>query len=401
MSIRGVGVRTPDVLIIGAGAAGLMAAMTAARRGKKVVVLDHAPEAGRKILISGGGRCNFTNKDIKPECFLSQNKHFARSALSRYKPADFLALLAAHKIPWHEKKLGQLFCDNSAQDIVRMLLAECEASGVHLLLDVRITDVSRAEHFRMQTSAGEFSSAALVLATGGLSIPKLGATSFSYDIARRFGLPIINPEPALVPLVFGREEEIWVRELAGVSLPVKASCGKIAFEEALLFTHRGLSGPALLQISSYWRSGQPVRLDLLPGQDIGQHLTALKAAKGKMKGAAALHRWLPQRLAQELARQFTSDRPVVEWSDKTIRALAEHIHRMDMHPTGTEGFAKAEVTRGGVDTRALSSKTMEAERVPGLYVIGEAVDVTGWLGGYNFHWAWASGHAVGQALGSA
>lgn len=401
MSIRGVGVRTPDVLIIGAGAAGLMAAMTAARRGKKVVVLDHAPEAGRKILISGGGRCNFTNKDIKPECFLSQNKHFARSALSRYKPADFLALLAAHKIPWHEKKLGQLFCDNSAQDIVRMLLAECEASGVHLLLDVRITDVSRAEHFRVQTSAGEFSSPALVLATGGLSIPKLGATSFSYDVARRFGLPIINPEPALVPLVFGREEESWVRELAGVSLPVKASCGKIAFEEALLFTHRGLSGPALLQISSYWRSGQPVRLDLLPGQDIGQHLAALKAAKGKMKGAAALHRWLPQRLAQELARQFTSDRPVVEWSDKTIRALAEHIHRMDMHPTGTEGFAKAEVTRGGVDTRALSSKTMEAERVPGLYVIGEAVDVTGWLGGYNFHWAWASGHAVGQALGSA
>lgn len=401
MSIRGVGVRTPDVLIIGAGAAGLMAAMTAARRGKKVVVLDHAPEAGRKILISGGGRCNFTNKDIKPECFLSQNKHFARSALSRYKPADFLALLAAHKIPWHEKKLGQLFCDNSAQDIVRMLLAECEASDVHLLLDVRITDVSRAEHFRVQTSAGEFSSPALVLATGGLSIPKLGATSFSYDVARRFGLPIINPEPALVPLVFGREEESWVRELAGVSLPVKASCGKIAFEEALLFTHRGLSGPALLQISSYWRSGQPVRLDLLPGQDIGQHLTALKAAKGKMKGAAALHRWLPQRLAQELARQFTSDRPVVEWSDKTIRALAEHIHRMDMHPTGTEGFAKAEVTRGGVDTRALSSKTMEAERVPGLYVIGEAVDVTGWLGGYNFHWAWASGHAVGQALGSA
>lgn len=401
MSIRGVGVRTPDVLIIGAGAAGLMAAMTAARRGKKVVVLDHAPEAGRKILISGGGRCNFTNKDIKPECFLSQNKHFARSALSRYKPADFLALLAAHKIPWHEKKLGQLFCDNSAQDIVRMLLAECEASGVHLLLDVRITDVSRAEHFRVQTSAGEFSSPALVLATGGLSIPKLGATSFSYDVARRFGLPIINPEPALVPLVFGREEEGWVRELAGVSLPVKASCGKIAFEEALLFTHRGLSGPALLQISSYWRSGQPVRLDMLPGQDIGQNLAALKAAKGKMKGAAALHRWLPQRLAQELARQFTSDRPVVEWSDKTIRALAEHIHRMDMHPTGTEGFAKAEVTRGGVDTRALSSKTMEAERVPGLYVIGEAVDVTGWLGGYNFHWAWASGHAVGQALGPA
>ncbi|KXV57655.1 hypothetical protein AD948_13875 [Acetobacter senegalensis] len=390
--------RTPDVVVIGAGAAGLMAAFTAARRGSRVVVLDHAPEPGRKILISGGGRCNFTNRDVKPESFLSQNRHFARSALSRYTPADFLALLATHKIPWHEKKLGQLFCDNSASDIVKMLLAECDAAGVRLLTDVRVADVSRAEVFRVRTSAGEFTSAALVVATGGLSIPKLGASGFGYDLARYFGLPVITPEPALVPLVFGAGTESWVKELAGVSLPVKASCGKVAFEEALLFTHRGLSGPALLQISSYWQAGQPVRLDLLPGQDSGRLLAEVKASKGKMRGPAVLSRWFPQRLAQELARQFAPDRPVVEWPDKTIRALAEHIHRLDMHPTGTEGFAKAEVTRGGVDTRALSSKTMEAQQVPGLYFIGEAVDVTGWLGGYNFQWAWASGHAAGEAV---
>ncbi|MFT9331900.1 MAG: NAD(P)/FAD-dependent oxidoreductase [Acetobacter persici] len=389
----------PDVLIIGAGAAGLMAAFTAARRGRRVVVLDPAPEVGRKILISGGGRCNFTNTDMRAERFISQNRHFARSALSRYRPAQFLELLAAHKIPWHEKKLGQLFCDNSARDIVQMLLAECAAAHVTILTDVRITDVTKPQDFRVQTSAGTFTSKALVLATGGLSIPKLGATSFSYNIARSFGLPVISPEPALVPLVFGQPEESWVQSLAGVSLPVRASCGKTGFEESLLFTHRGLSGPALLQISSYWDAGEPVRIDLLPGQDMNALLAGLKKAKSQMKGPAALSRWLPHRLAQELARQSApEERAVVDLPDRTLRALADRIHRLDLHPTGTEGFAKAEVTRGGVDTRKLSSKTMEAQTVPNLYVIGEAVDVTGWLGGYNFHWAWASGHAAGTAL---
>ncbi|KXV13734.1 hypothetical protein AD933_14915 [Acetobacter malorum] len=392
--------RAPDVLIIGAGAAGLMAAFTAARRGRRVVVLDHAPEVGRKILISGGGRCNFTNTEMRAERFISQNKHFARSALSRYTPAQFLELLARHKIPWHEKKLGQLFCDNSARDIVQMLLAECAAANVTILTDVRITDVTKPQDFRVQTSAGTFTSKALVLATGGLSIPKLGATSFSYNIARYFGLSVISPEPALVPLVFGQPDESWVQSLAGVSLPVRASCGKIGFDESLLFTHRGLSGPALLQISSYWEPGQEVRINLLPGEDLNALLAGLKKAKGQMKGPAALGRWLPHRLAQELARQGApEERPVVEWPDRTLRALADRIHRLDLHPTGTEGFAKAEVTRGGVDTRKLSSKTMEAQTVPNLYVIGEAVDVTGWLGGYNFHWAWASGHAAGEALG--
>ncbi|GBQ81594.1 glutathione reductase [Acetobacter malorum DSM 14337] len=392
--------RAPDVLIIGAGAAGLMAAFTAARRGRRVVVLDHAPEVGRKILISGGGRCNFTNTEMRAERFISQNKHFARSALSRYTPAQFLELLAKHKIPWHEKKLGQLFCDNSARDIVQMLLAECAAANVTILTDVRITDVTKPQDFRVQTSAGTFTSKALVLATGGLSIPKLGATSFSYNIARYFGLSVVSPEPALVPLVFGQPDESWVQSLAGVSLPVRASCGKIGFDESLLFTHRGLSGPALLQISSYWEPGQAVRINLLPGEDLNALLAGLKKAKGQMKGPAALGRWLPHRLAQELARQGApEERPVVEWPDRTLRALADRIHRLDLHPTGTEGFAKAEVTRGGVDTRKLSSKTMEAQTVPNLYVIGEAVDVTGWLGGYNFHWAWASGHAAGEALG--
>nr|WP_276510292.1 NAD(P)/FAD-dependent oxidoreductase [Acetobacter farinalis] len=388
-------------MIIGAGAAGLMAAFTAARRGRRVVVLDHAPEVGRKILISGGGRCNFTNLDMRPERFISQNRHFARSALSRYKPAQFLELLAAHNIPWHEKKLGQLFCDHSARDIVQMLLAECAAAHVTILTDVRITDVKKPLDFHVETSAGTFTSKALVLATGGLSIPKLGATSFSYTIARSFGLPVISPEPALVPLVFGQAQESWVQTLAGVSLPVRASCGKVGFDEALLFTHRGLSGPALLQISSYWQPGEPVRINLLPGEDLNALLAGLKKAKGQMKGPAALSRWLPQRLAQELARQGApEDRPVVEWPDRTLRALADRVHRLDLHPTGTEGFAKAEVTRGGVDTHALSSKTMEANTVPNLYVIGEAADVTGWLGGYNFHWAWASGHAAGEALGA-
>lgn len=398
MTIRERTARSADVIVIGGGAAGLMAAITAARGGRQVVVLDHNAEVGRKILISGGGRCNFTNLDIRPECYLSQNRRFPYSALSRYKPADFLELLKKHHIPWHEKKLGQLFCDNSARDIVTMLLAECAQAHVRVMTDVKVTSVRRSDQFSVETSAGNFSARAVVLATGGLSVPKTGATGFAYDIARQFGLSVIQPTPGLVPLVFGAESDRWVHTLAGISLPVRVSCGKRVFEEALLFTHRGLSGPALLQISSYWQPGEAIRIDLLPGQNFEQLLGDIKKAKGKMRGPAALSRWLPQRLAHEMAGQYAPDRPLVEWSDKAVRHIAQSCHRMDVHPTGTEGFAKAEVTLGGIDTRSLSSRTMQAEKVPGLYVIGEAADVTGWLGGYNFHWAWASGHAAGMAL---
>ncbi|MFT9014155.1 MAG: NAD(P)/FAD-dependent oxidoreductase [Acetobacter sp.] len=392
---------TPDVIVVGGGAAGLMAALTAGARGQSVLVLEHGPEVGRKILISGGGRCNFTNTDMRAECFYSANRHFVKSALSRYRPEHFVQMMARHRIAWHEKKLGQLFCDHSARDIVSMLLAECRAVGVRIVTDVRVSAVTRSDMFHLQTSAGAFAARALVLATGGLSIPKLGATGFSYDVARQFGLPVIPPEPALVPLAFGREEEAWVKTLAGLAVPARVSCGKVAFDESVLFTHRGLSGPALLQISTCWRQGQPVMLDLLPGQDLAANLLRLKKEGSKARGAGALARWLPQRLAHSLAERHAPERVLAEWADRDIRALAGQVHHMALHPTGTEGFAKAEVTRGGVDTRALSSRTMEARDVPGLYVVGEAADVTGWLGGYNFHWAWASGFAAGESIGAA
>ncbi len=389
-----------DVLVIGGGAAGLMAALTAGQRGRRVAVLEHGPEVGRKILISGGGRCNFTNQTMRADRFLSANPHFVKSAISRYQPAHFLDLLARHRIAWHEKKLGQLFCDHSAQDIVQMLLGECAAAHVSILTDVRVYDVGKSDVFRVQTSRGDMTARAVVLATGGLSIPKLGASRFTYEVARQFDLAVVQPEPALVPLTFGGEHEEWVRTLAGLSLPVRVTCGKMAFEEALLFTHRGLSGPALLQISSYWSAGQSLLADFLPGQDLAALLMTLKKEGSKAKAAGALARWLPQRLAQAFAQQGAPERTLAEWADKDIRLMAERVHRMELRPQGTEGFAKAEVTRGGVDTRGLSSQTMRARSVPGLYVIGEAVDVTGWLGGYNFHWAWASGHAAGEVAGA-
>ncbi|MGG6428627.1 NAD(P)/FAD-dependent oxidoreductase [Acetobacter ghanensis] len=390
-----------DVLVIGGGAAGLMAALTAGQRGRRVAVLEHGPEVGRKILISGGGRCNFTNQTMRADRFLSANRHFVKSAISRYQPSHFLDLLARHRIAWHEKKLGQLFCDNSAHDIVQMLLDECAAAHVRILTDVRVYGVEKSDVFRVQTSMGDLTARAVVLATGGLSIPKLGASRFTYEVARQFGLAIVPPEPALVPLTFSGESEEWVRSLAGLSLPVRVTCGKTSFEEALLFTHRGMSGPALLQISSYWSAGQPLFVDFLPGQDIAALLAKLKKEGCKAKGAGALARWLPQRLAHALVELGAPERTLAEWADRDIRLMAERVHRMELRPQGTEGFAKAEVTRGGVDTRGLSSQTMEARTVPGLYVVGEAVDVTGWLGGYNFHWAWASGHAAGEALGAA
>jgi predicted Rossmann fold flavoprotein len=385
-----------DVIVIGAGAAGLMAALRAGQRGRRVLLLDHADEPGKKILISGGGRCNFTNTGTVPDRFFSANPAFCRSALSRYTQHDFLALVEKHRIAWHEKTLGQLFCDGSARQVVAMLLAECQAVGVDLRLSHRVTDVSRADAFRVATDHGDFVAPSLVLASGGLSIPKMGATGFAHDAAKKFGLPIIAPRPALVPLTFGAEELALMQPLAGVSLPVEAACGRGRFREAMLFTHRGLSGPAILQVSSLWREGEAVTLDLLPDTDAAAWLKARKAARPKAEARTVLAEVLPQRLAAALAEAQLPPRIMAEQPDRALLALAQRLKAWRLVPAGSEGYAKAEVTLGGVDTAALSSKTMAARDVPGLFVIGEAVDVTGWLGGYNFQWAWSSGFVAGD-----
>jgi predicted Rossmann fold flavoprotein len=387
-----------DVAIIGAGAAGLMCAIRAGQRGKSVLLLDHADEAGKKILISGGGRCNFTNLQCAPDRFLSGNPHFAKSALARYTPRDFLALVDKHGIAWHEKTLGQLFCDGSARAIVAMLLAEAEAVEVDLHLDTRVTDISRADTFRLETDDGDVTATALVLATGGLSIPKMGATGFAHDVATHFGLPVTATRPALVPLTFMGDDLALMQGLAGVSLPITARCGRAAFDEALLFTHRGLSGPAILQISSYWQDGQPITLDLLPGRSALDVLQELKRNRPRAEGRTVLAGLLPQRLAEALAQRNLPSGPIGNVPDKVLMQLAMLLNGAQLTPRGTEGYLKAEVTLGGVDTSALSSRTMGANDVPGLFVIGEAVDVTGWLGGYNFQWAWASGWAAGEAI---
>ena len=365
---------TFDVIVIGGGAAGLMCAMRAGQRGRKVLLLDHAEKVGKKILISGGGRCNFTNTGSQPEAFLSANQHFCKSALARYTQHDFIALVDKHRIAWHEKTLGQLFCDGSARQIVAMLLAECAAVGVDVRVGHRITSVEKSDRFTVATDHGVFEASSVVLATGGLSIPKMGATSFAHDTARRFGLKITQTRPALVPLT------VKVPEISGVSLDVVARCGKTAFREAMLFTHRGLSGPAILQISSYWQPGQEISIDLLPETDAVRFLKERRHARPNAELRTLLAEVMPQRLAEVMATGDTTT--LNDWRIK---------------PTGTEGYAKAEVTVGGIDTDGLSSKTMEARKVPGLYVIGEAVDVTGWLGGYNFQWAWSSGWAAGDA----
>ncbi len=386
-----------DVIVAGAGAAGLMCAIAAGRRGRRVLVLDHAAQAGAKILISGGGRCNFTNTGTVPERFVSENPHFARSALDRYTPADFLGLVQAHGIAWHEKTLGQLFCDGSARAIVAMLLAECAAAGVTLRLGSRVTAVSRGVAFSVDTDAGAFEAQSLVLATGGLSIPKMGATGFAHEAARRFGLRVTHTAPALVPLAFDGEMLALMRPLAGVALPAEAALGRDRFREAMLFTHRGLSGPAILQISSYWTQGA-VTLDLLPGQDAAALLLARKRERPRAELRGVLAELVPARLAQALAA--TVEAPslrLADLPDRVLRAVAARLQAWTVTPAGTEGYAKAEVTRGGVDTRDLSSRTMAARDVPGLFVVGEAVDVTGWLGGYNFQWAWASGWCAGMA----
>jgi len=394
-----------DVVVVGAGAAGLMCAATAGARGRRVVLIDHADEVGKKILISGGGRCNFTNLDAAPDRFLSQNPHFARSALDRYTQRDFLDLVERHGIAWHEKTLGQLFCDGSARQIVAMLLAECAAAGVSVRVGRRVTEIAGGERFRIETTACGLEAESLVIATGGPSIPKMGATGFAYDVARRFGLAVTETRPALVPLRLDGALLELCRSLAGVSAEVVATCGGGRFREALLFTHRGLSGPAVLQISSYWREGEVVAVDLAPATDLAAFLVARKAERPKAEPKAVLGELLPARLAEAAAAGALAGDPDAALAgpigaipDRRLAAFAAGLKAWTVRPGGSEGYAKAEVTLGGVDTAGLSQRTLAARAVPGLHFIGEAVDVTGWLGGYNFQWAWSSGRAAGEVV---
>jgi predicted Rossmann fold flavoprotein len=389
--------RTFDAIVLGAGGAGLMCAAVAGRRGRRVLLLDHAPQAGKKILISGGGRCNFTNLHTAPDRFLSANPHFAKSALRRYRPEDFIALVDSYRIAWHEKTLGQLFCDGSARQIVHMLMEECARGQVRISLGKAISDVSHADgRFTVRYGDEEAAAPALVIATGGPSIPKMGATGFAYDLGRRFGLKVIEPRPALVPLTLSDEDRLF-RDLTGVSAQVVARAGKAAFREAALFTHRGLSGPAILQISSYWRAGEEIGIDFLPEQGPDWALAA-KRARPKTHFHTLLGALLPGRLAEALAKRIGLWGELANLPDDKLRTAQGRLADWRFRPDGSEGFAKAEVTAGGIGTDGLSSQTMEARGVPGLYAIGEAVDVTGWLGGYNFQWAWASGWAAGQVL---
>jgi len=385
-----------DVVIVGAGAAGLMCAMTAGQRGRRVLLLEHNVQPGAKILISGGGRCNFTNLEISPERFLSANPHFCKSALSRYTQHDFIALVERHRIRYHEKTLGQLFCDGSAREILAMLLAECAVARVDLRTGHSVTEITRTDRFRIETNKASFAAPALVLATGGLSIPKMGATGFAYETARRFDLAVIEPRPGLVPLKVTSETLELCQTLAGVSVDTIVSCGRISFRENILFTHRGLSGPAILQISSYWREGDTLSVNLAPSLDIENFLADRKRARPKAELKTVLAEAIPARLAQALAAD--ADVTIANVPDRNLSALAQRLQRWQLKPTGTEGWTKAEVTVSGIDTAALSSKTMEARAVPGLFAIGEAMDVTGWLGGYNFQWAWSSGWCAGQAV---
>jgi predicted Rossmann fold flavoprotein len=383
-----------DVVIVGGGAAGLMCAVEAGRRGRSVLVVEHNDRVGRKIEISGGGRCNFTNVHASPRNFLSTNPHFAKSALARYTPQDFIGLVERHRIAYHEKKLGQLFCDGSSRQIVEMLLRECDAAGVRVLTQCRVGEVHKDTSFALKTSRGEFSSESLVVATGGLSIPKLGATDFGYRVARQFGLRVIQPAPALVPLTLAPADLAFFKPLSGVSVPAVVRCRGAEFAENILLTHRGLSGPAVLQISSYWERGDALALDLLPGRSALDLLEAQSQSGVELSTFLAAH--LPKRFAQVWCDLYAPSRPLKKLSAAALREIAGRLHEWRLKPAGTEGFQKAEVTKGGVDTDELSSKTLEARRVPGLYFIGEIVDVTGHLGGFNFQWAWASGFAAGQ-----
>jgi predicted Rossmann fold flavoprotein len=393
-----------DVAVIGAGAAGMMCAAVAGQRGKKVVLIDHASKLAEKIRISGGGRCNFTNLHAGPQNFVSNNPHFCRSALSRYTPQDFLALVKRYRIAYHEKHKGQLFCDDSAEQIIDMLKAECEAGRVAWRMPCKIESIGKdGETFRLDTDAGTIHAASVVIATGGLSIPKIGATDFAFRIAKQFGLKLVDPRPALVPLTFDPTTWEPFVPLSGIALEVEIETGekkaRTHFREDLLFTHRGLSGPAVLQISSFWDPGKPLTLNLVPETDIAETLVEGKTSLKKNIGNL-LPQWLPSRLAEGmlLANGIKPDARLADMPDKVLRRLGESINRWVIVPNGSEGYRKAEVTRGGVDTRELSQQTMMANKVPGLHFIGEAVDVTGWLGGYNFQWAWASGTVAGLSV---
>ena len=398
---------TYDVIILGAGGAGLMCALTAGQRGKRVLVIDHATGPGKKILISGGGRCNFTNVNATTthaqERYLSSNPHFSKSALGRYTPQDFIALVTAHDIAFHEKTLGQLFCNGSARQIVAMLMAECEKSAtfggrVDFVFDAPVREVSHdGIDYHVTYNGVHVRGGALVVATGGPSIPKMGATAFAYDLARQFGLKVVEPRPALVPLTLGGDDVLF-RELSGVSAEVVAKHGKATFREAALFTHRGLSGPAVLQISSYWRPGDQVEIDFLPSQDATQLLMSEKRARPRATLRSTLDRVLPARLAEALSTKLALSGNLADQSDRKLAEAGALLYSWPFVPNGSEGYAKAEVTLGGISTDGLSQKTMEAKKTPRLFCVGEAVDVTGWLGGYNFQWAWASGVAAGEAI---
>jgi len=383
-----------DALILGGGAAGLMCAIKAGQRGRRVAVLEHADRLGKKILISGGGRCNFTNLHCQPENFLCGNLHFAKSALARYTPADFIALVENHRIPYHEKTLGQLFCDRSAQDILSMLEGECRAVGVTIFVSTKIQEVTRTTEFVVRTADAEFRAPALVVATGGLSIPKIGATSFGYDLARQFGLRIRDPWPGLVPLLLDADDRSRFCDLAGVSTDVVASCEGQRFREKMLITHRGLSGPAILQISSYWKKPRQVPIDLMPEKNLTAVFRDPKTTRDLASLRAELRKTLPNRLADRWLELHAPS----AFTNTALADFESHLHGWTIIPSGTEGFEKAEVTAGGVDTDELSAKTMECRNVPGLFFVGEVVDVTGHLGGFNFQWAWASGAAAGRAL---
>ena len=387
-----------DVVILGAGAAGLMCAIEAGRRGRRVILLDHAERIGKKILISGGGRCNFTNIHCRPENFLSENPHFAKSALARFTPADIVATIEKHGISYHEKTLGQLFCDRSAHDVVTMLEKECADAGVRIIVGAQITSITRNKVFQVETNTTTFEAESVVIATGGLSIPKMGATAFGYTIAEQFGLRIVPCRPALVPLVFSAEDRERLCDLSGVSTEVTATAGtrktRATFREKMLITHRGLSGPAILQASSYWQPGEAITLDLAPEVEALAPLLSRNARRDANAATLALRAVLPARLAE----RWIQLHPPNDWTNSSLAAIEKQLHAWQIVPAGSEGYAKAEVTAGGVDTAELDAKTMQCCNIPGLYFIGEVVDVTGWLGGYNFQWAWASGFSAGQAV---
>lgn len=383
-----------DVVIIGGGAAGLFCAIEAGKRGRRSLVIEHSDRVGRKIAISGGGRCNFTNLHTTADNFLSANPNFCKSALSRYAPADFIALVEKHGIRYHEKKLGQLFCDGSSREIIDMLLAECARAGVEILVNTSVRRVEKDSVFRLETNRGEFEADALVVATGGLSIPKIGATDFGYRVARQFNLRVRETRPALVPLTFAPEALDELKALSGVSIDALARCNGAEFREHILLTHRGLSGPAILQVSSYWKRGDAISLDLLPDENASAILSSARTSEMELANLLGQH--LPRRFAHAWCALFARSRPLNQYSPRELEEIARRLHAWQLVPDGSEGYKKAEVTAGGVDTDELSSKTMEARRAPGLYFIGEVVDVTGHLGGFNFQWAWASGFAAGQ-----